>query len=125
MAVKNIQPIIAKDVNRVQEIETIEAEDNGILRVVKVASRIAARPGEIVEFTIRFDNLSSKKIGNVTLIDNLTSRLEYVEGSAESSHHAAFITERNEAGSLQLRWEIRDPLPKGEGGLIRFKCRVR
>ncbi len=125
VTVDSAQPIIVKDVNRVQEIESVESKDNAILRVVKIASKIAARPGEIVEFTIRFDNLSSKKIGNVTLMDNLTSRLEYVPDSAESSHHAKFITKPNEAGSLQLRWEIRDPLPKGKGGVVRFKCRVR
>lgn len=124
--VDKVQPVIAKDVKRIQQIEAIESdEDNNILRVVKIASTIAARPGDVVEFTIRFDNISSKKIGNVTIIDNLTSRLEYVPNSAESTHHADFVTKPNTVGSLKLRWEIRDPIQPGEGGIVRFKCKVR
>jgi len=26
---------------------------------------------------------------------------------------------------LTLRWEIVEPMPVGEGGIIRFQCRVR
>ena len=120
------QPVIVNDVYRVQQIDSIESNyDNNILRVVKLASHIAAKPGETIEFTIRFDNISSKKIGNVTIIDNLSARLEYVPDSAECTHHADFISTANKAGSLQLRWEIRDPIKAGKGGRVRFKCRVR
>ena len=126
VVVDKVQPVIAIDLKRVQEIETIDSdENNNILRVVKIASTIAARPGDIVEFTIRFDNISNKKIGNVTIIDNLTSRLEYVANSAESTHHADFVTKPNSVGSSRLRWEIRDPIQPGEGGIVRFKCLVR
>lgn len=121
-----VQPIIVNDDYRVQQIDQIESKyDNDILRVIKLASHIAAKPGEIIEFTIRYDNISSKKIGNVTIIDNLSARLEYIPDSAECTHHADFINKANQAGSLQLRWEIRDPIPAGEGGLVRFQCRVR
>jgi hypothetical protein len=61
----------------------------------------------------------------VTIIDNLTTRLEYVPGSAQSTLGADFFTLENEGESLVLRWEIRDPLEKGQGGIIRFQCRVR
>ncbi len=123
---KKIQPIIVNDTVALQQIVTIETDDdNAILRVTKVASRIAARPGEEVEFTIRFDNLSARKVGNVTLIDNLTNRLQYVKGSAECSLDAKFINTDNDATSLTLRWEIDKPLAPGKGGVIRFKCRVR
>ncbi len=95
------------------------------LRVIKVASTSAANVGDVIDFTIRYDNVGDQVIGNVTIIDNLTPRLEYVEGSTQASRAANFSTKANEAGSLILRWEIIDPLPKGEGGLVRFKCRVR
>jgi uncharacterized repeat protein (TIGR01451 family) len=95
------------------------------LRIIKVASASNALPGEIVEFTLRFDNVGSQVIGNVTIIDNLTTRLELVSSSAECSLNANFLTEPNEADSLALRWEILDPMMPGDGGLIRFKCRVR
>ena len=123
---KKIQPIIVDDTVALQQIITVETDDdNAILRVTKVASRIAARPGEEVEFTIRFDNLSGRKVGNVTLVDNLTNRLQYVTDSAECSLDAKFIHTDNDASSLTLRWEIDKPLPPGKGGVIRFKCRVR
>ncbi|MEK6237035.1 MAG: hypothetical protein N2C14_20190, partial [Planctomycetales bacterium] len=31
----------------------------------------------------------------------------------------------NEGDSLILRWELEEPLQPGQGGIIRFKCRVR
>ena len=95
------------------------------LRIIKVASTANALPGEIVEFTLRFDNAGSQVIGNVTIIDNLTTRLELVPESAECSLKANFRTEPNEGDSLALRWEITDPMPPKEGGVIRFTCRVR
>lgn len=123
---KKIQPIIVNDTVSLQQIVTVETDDdNAILRVTKVASRIAARPGEEVEFTIRFDNLSARKVGNVTVVDNLTNRLQYVAGTAECSIDAKFIHTDNDASSLTLRWEIDKPLAPGKGGVIRFKCRVR
>jgi uncharacterized repeat protein (TIGR01451 family) len=95
------------------------------LRVIKVASTSAANVGDIVDFTIRYDNVGDQIIGNVTIVDSLTPRLEYVPESAQASRAANFSTKTNDAGSLILRWEVIDPLPKGEGGLVRFKCRVR
>ncbi|PQO29208.1 hypothetical protein C5Y96_15790 [Blastopirellula marina] len=95
------------------------------LRVIKVADKGAAEIGEIVEFTLRFDNVGTQIMGNVTIIDNLTPRLEYVEGSAQCNIDAQFLKQANEAGSEVLRWEIKDPLAVQAGGIIRFKCRVR
>lgn len=122
----NVSPVIVNDVYRIEQIEQIETEDdNAVLRVVKVASRLSGRPGDVIEFTIRYDNLSGRRIGNVTIVDNLTGRLEYIPDSAESSLKANFIVEQNDVGSEMLRWEIIDPVPAGEGGVIRFQCRVR
>jgi hypothetical protein len=36
-----------------------------------------------------------------------------------------FLSDYNEAESLVLRWEIIEPMKPGEGGVIRFRCRVR
>ena len=95
------------------------------LRVIKTASTGDALPGEIIDFTLRFDNVGSQVIGNVTLIDNLTTRLDYLDKSAQCSRTAKFFKDENEVDSLTLRWEIDEPLEPGEGGLIRFRCRVR
>lgn len=95
------------------------------LRVVKIASKQNARPGELVEFTLRFDNVGDQVIGNVTVIDRLHDRLEYVNESARCSLPAEFKTENEDGLPRVLRWEITNPLEVGDGGLIRFTCRVR
>jgi uncharacterized repeat protein (TIGR01451 family) len=110
---------------RAQATFTVDLPDNPKLRVIKVASTSQANPGDIVEFTIRFDNVGDATIGNVTLIDNLTTRLEYVADSSKSSLDAEFFTDPNPGESLVLRWEFAKPLEPGRGGLVRFQCRVR
>jgi len=90
-----------------------------------MASCGSAQPGEIVEFTLRYDNIGNRVIGNVTLVDNLTTRLEYVPGSAKSDLADSFSAEPNDQGSVVLRWEIQDPLEAGKGGILQFKCKVR
>jgi uncharacterized repeat protein (TIGR01451 family) len=99
--------------------------NNPKLRLIKCASTSAAQPGEEVEFTLRFDNVGDRVIGNVTILDSLTNRLEYIDGSQKCSMKADFDTRANEGDSLKLRWEIQEPVKKGEGGVIQFRCRVR
>jgi uncharacterized repeat protein (TIGR01451 family) len=120
------QPVVVNDALSAQELITVKVGDGKtLLRIAKVASKIAAQPGEEVEFTIRFDNVGEQLIGNVTIIDSLTNRLEYVDGSSECSMKGDFLTERNDGDSLVLRWEITEPVKPNEGGIIRFRCRVR
>ncbi len=107
------------------ELHIYSLEGKPRLRVCKLASRSEARPGETVEFTLQFENVGDQVIGNVTVIDNLTTRLEYVEGSQTCSLNANFSVTQNEGESLQLRWEITEPMKATEGGVIRFTCRVR
>ena len=110
---------------RVQATYLVEHKGRPALRLCKVASTQFARPGETVDFTLRFDNVGDETIGNVTIVDNLTARLEYVPDSAQASVKANFGTENNTVGSLVLRWEILDPVEPGEGGICHFRCRVR
>jgi uncharacterized repeat protein (TIGR01451 family) len=98
---------------------------NPRLRLIKVASTDSAQPGETVDFTLRFDNTGDQVIGNVVIVDNLTTRLEYVPNSSQASVKADFRSSANEGQSLALRWEITDPIEPGKGGIIRFQCRVR
>jgi uncharacterized repeat protein (TIGR01451 family) len=109
------------------------------LKICKMASRKAAQPGEIVEFAIWFSNIGSQPVGNVTILDSLTTRLEYVRGTQTCSPRANFFAiehegelteleqefEPNKDVSAVLRWEIQEPLEPGRGGVIRFQCRVR
>lgn len=107
------------------EIYGLEEPNSPRIRLIKLASTGTAQLGEEVEFTLRFDNVGDQPIGNVTIVDNLATRLEYVDDSAKATVDAEFVTEANEGGSLLLRWEITDPLQPGEGGVLRFKARVR
>ncbi|MCH2115817.1 MAG: hypothetical protein MK171_13015 [Pirellulales bacterium] len=95
------------------------------LRLIKLASTGAARPGDQIEFTLRYDNIGNREMGNVTIADNLTPRLEFIPGSAKSSRESNFSTEPNSGGSVVLRWEIIEPVDAGQGGVLQFKCRVR
>lgn len=102
-----------------------ETKGNSLLRLIKVASADAAQPGDLVEFTVRFDNVGNRPIGNVTIVDNLTTRLEFLPGTAQSSLATGFLVEPNNAGSFTLRWEITEPLLPQQYGVVQFTCRVR
>jgi len=126
IAVSNTAPVTVDKVKSAQQFVHVETkEGSDILRVTKVASKIAARTGDVVEFTIRFDNLSTRDLEDVTIIDNLTRRLEYIADSASSTVGAEFSQEKNDGGSLLLRWKLSESLAPQKGGLVRFKCRVR
>jgi uncharacterized repeat protein (TIGR01451 family) len=103
----------------------LEEPNKPVLRIVKLASCGAAKQGEIIEFTLRVDNIGNREMGNVTVVDNLTTRLEYVPDSAKASVAADFSTEPNDGGSDVLRWELKEPLAKGAGCILQFKCKVR
>jgi uncharacterized repeat protein (TIGR01451 family) len=114
----------AKATAKPEETVVYELHGKPRLRICKIASTSEAQVGEFVDFTLRFDNVGEQKIGNVTVIDHVTTRLEYVAGSQQSSLKANFATQDN-GDSIVLRWEIIDPLEVGEGGIIRFRTRVR
>ncbi|MGE3776540.1 MAG: hypothetical protein AB7F89_05095 [Pirellulaceae bacterium] len=95
------------------------------LQVVKIASRGDAKPGDTVDFTIRFDNVGDQTIGNVTIVDRLHDRLEYVADSQSSTLPANFFTEQEDGSVRVLRWELTQPLDVREGGILRFRARVR
>ena len=116
--------LVAKD-QTAQVTYTVDMPGNPKLRIYKVASTDRANSGDIIDFTIRYDNTGNQKIGNVTIMDSLTPRLEYVPNSAQSSQKANFSTKVNEGDSLVLRWEIVNPLQPGQGGVLRFQCKVR
>ncbi len=95
------------------------------LQVLKWASTHSAQIGDVVTFYIRYSNCGGKPIENIAVSDSLTARLEYIPGSAKSDREAIFVTQVNEAGSLILRWEIRDPLPTGQRGVVSFQARIK
>lgn len=116
---------VMKGVTQPGQVYVLDEPDSPRIRLIKIASKASAELGEEVEFALRFDNIGDQPIGNVTIIDNLSTRLELVEGSQKSTVDANFSTEPNEGGSLVLRWEIVSPVKPGEGGVVSFRTRVR
>jgi uncharacterized repeat protein (TIGR01451 family) len=110
-----------------QELVGRENRCNGKakLRIVKLADRSAAQPGDIVTFTIRFDNIGDREVQDVVIVDDLTARLEYVDDSGTCDRKGVLFTQENEEGSLVLRWELDEPLPGQAGGVVTFQARVR
>ncbi|MDR1052755.1 MAG: hypothetical protein LBL39_01115 [Planctomycetaceae bacterium] len=109
--------------------QLFKIDDSGVsnkskLRLIKVASKKSAQPGDIIEFTLRFDNLGTEPLGNITVMDNLTTRLQFIPDSAKSSVPSGFVVESNGVSSFTLRFEITDPLEAGQFGVIQFRCRV-
>lgn len=97
----------------------------GQLRVVKLADKSVAEIGDTIEFTIRFDNLGGLDLTDVTLIDNLTPRLEYVDGSASHTLEGELQIEDNGEGSSKLIFRLTGPLAGKSGGVLKFQCVVR
>ncbi len=125
VTIDNRNAVVAIGDRRAQAEYTVDLPTHPRLRLCKVASTDAALPGEIIDFTLRYDNTGDQVIGNVTIADSLTTRLEFVPGSAQSSHKTNFSTKINDADSLVLRWEIVEPVKPGTGGVLRFQCKVR
>ncbi|HEY7328229.1 MAG TPA: DUF11 domain-containing protein [Gemmataceae bacterium] len=95
------------------------------LVLIKCADRQAAQVGDVVTFILKYSNHGGQPIADVAVTDSLTTRLEYVPGSAQSDRPAVFTTQQNEAGSLILRWEIMGRLMPGTNGVVRFQARIR
>jgi uncharacterized repeat protein (TIGR01451 family) len=95
------------------------------LVLIKCADRQSAQVGDVVTFTLKYSNHGGQPIADVAVVDSLTTRLEFIPGSAQSDRPAVFTTQTNEAGSLVLRWEITGRLMPGSSGVVRFQARIR
>lgn len=118
-------PTLTRD-ERVEAFTVYDFPDAGRLRIVKMADRSDALPGEIVTFVIRVDNVGDAAVNNVVLADNLTTRLEYVADSQTvEGAEAEFSTSPNEGQSSKLKWMLTEELKVGESVTIRFETKVR
>lgn len=139
VAMSGVAATQVRDAKEVQDVTVYETEPGKCsLRICKAASHSAANPGDIVSFSIRFENIGCKPIGNLVILDSLVSRLEYIDGSQQcvlsltsnktpdkEKNPIKFSTAENEAGSTVLRWESDLPLETADSGVITFRCRVR
>lgn len=108
--------------------ELVGLEDKkriGDLYVDKSADKRDAVTGDIITFTIRFRNTGERPLYNVQLIDNLTPRLEFIEGTATSDRNGRLVVEDNQEGSLILKWELSEEIEGNSGGTVTFQAKVR
>jgi uncharacterized repeat protein (TIGR01451 family) len=123
--ISNQAALLVKDTKAAQDFVVYELPDKCAMRIFKAASHTIANSGDIVSFSIRFDNAGVKPLGNAVIIDSLSPRLSYIEGSQQCSVGVRFSAEPNQVGSMVLRWEIEEPIEPSDGGVISFDCRVR
>ncbi len=97
----------------------------GDLLIWKTVSVQNARQGDVIEFAIYYRNTGQRSIENVSIIDSLTTRLEYVPDSAKTDRRAIFTAAQNDVESSELRWDISDPVPAGQQGVVWFQAQVR
>lgn len=126
IAAKTDVPIEGHFEQSVSTITAIEERDEAEnLRIVKLADKQTAVPGDEITFTIRYDNLGGREVYYIRIVDNLTPRLIYVDDSATSDRAGRLILQDNGEGSQILIWELEEPLPGKTGGVVTFKARVR
>jgi uncharacterized repeat protein (TIGR01451 family) len=95
------------------------------LAVIKQVDAQDGEPGDVVTYTIRFRNMGNVDIRNVSVVDSLLPRLEYVPGSATGPQGTVFTARDNPAGSTELRWDLPAPLPPGTDGAVSFRAKIR
>ncbi len=123
--VDNQAAALIEEKRRPDEVLVYELDGKPRVRLCKVASHQVAESGDIIDFTIRFDNVGDQKISNIVVHDSLSPRLEYVEETQKCSLKSDFESQPNDAGSSTLSWTITEELKAGSGGYIRFQCKVR
>lgn len=113
--------------SRFREQELVGVEERktpGNLRIIKHADRSEATRGEIITFTIEFENVGDLPLSEVRIIDNLTPRLQFVQGSSTCNVEGKLDVQDNGEGSLVLRWELAEPLQGHSKGVVSFQAQV-
>lgn len=121
VAVQNNLKVVAE----VRELEELNATDCKMLLTKWYEPHGPHQIGDEVTFFLKYHNATNAPMTDVVISDSLTARLEYIPDTTKSDRGATFTTEPNEAGSLILKWAVDAKLKPGEGGLIRFKARIR
>ncbi|OWK47425.1 DUF11 domain-containing protein [Fimbriiglobus ruber] len=107
------------------EPEEITSHPNEVAVTKTVDPASGVKPGDIVTFTIRYQNDTRDAVSDLMLSDSLSGRLEYVHGSSVGDRPSTVTTIDNEAGSVVVNFEIPGPIASGQGGVVKFKAKVR
>lgn len=109
-----------------QELAAVEVPPNKPgLAVLKQVSVVEAQSGDRVTYTIRYKNIGNVPIRDVSIVDSLLPRLEYVEGSAVGPKGTVFTAAENRVGSVELRWDLPEAVAPNAEGYVRFDAIVR
>jgi uncharacterized repeat protein (TIGR01451 family) len=108
-----------------QEIAGVEVPPNKPgMAVIKRVSTGQAEPGDVITYSIQFRNMGNIPITQVRIVDSLLPRLEYVARSAQGPAGTVFTAAENQAGGMQLRWDVGTIAPGAEG-YVSFDAKVR
>jgi len=121
-------PSAIRDVQKTQQTVGVEDQrEGGVLQLVKLADVQTAQTGDVVRFTIRFRNTGELPLSDVRIVDNLTPRLQYVEGSAsiDEKHPGTVTIDPNGEGSSVLTFVLDGELEANGTGTITFETTVR
>ncbi|HVJ69454.1 MAG TPA: hypothetical protein VM510_15870, partial [Caulifigura sp.] len=108
--------------------ELIGAQDMrtpGDLRIVKLADKKTAKLGDIVTFTIRFDNLGGKELYKIRILDNLSPRLQLIDESVTCDVAGELEIAPSKQGGEVLTFRVNDALAGNSGGSLTFQCKIR
>ena len=100
----------------------------GKMHITKTATPLVARTGDDITFVIQFRNTGDLNVHDVRIIDNLTPRLTYIEGTGQiavgEEAGGDLTVVPNQEGSQTLIFELDEPLRGGQSGTITFRARV-
>jgi len=97
----------------------------GDLRIVKLADKKTAKSGDIVTFTIRFDNLGGKELYEIRILDNLSPRLQLLDESVTCDVAGELEIADSAEGGEVLTFRVAESLPGNSGGSLSFQCKLR
>ena len=115
---------------RVQAVAGSENDRRpGEVHIMKEASTQIAKPGDTIIFRLHFRNTGELNVHDVRIIDNLTPRLIYTDGSGQiqiaNQSGGSLTVAPNKEGSQTLVFELDEPLQGGQTGTISFEAVVR
>jgi len=123
----------AKAVYKVVGVQVVQSSigveeitnSNEFLVTKSVDPTSGVKIGDTVTFTITYKNSTNREVSDLIISDSLSGRLEYVVGSAQSDRPSNPTTEANDAGSVVVKFAIPGSIPPGQGGIVKFKAKVR
>ncbi len=98
---------------------------NEMIVTKEVDPKSGVKIGDEVTFTLKYKNDTALPVSDLVLSDNLSPRLEYVAGSGLSDRPTNLTISPNTNGSSIVKFEIPGTLQPGQGGVVKFKAKVR